>query len=432
MKNKDEGAESRRPEAKRTEDVEKEKSRSSARIFSALRSMIGLDFVSFRGKSVLITGGSRGLGLILARKLADEGAKVAILARDEAELARAKDDIRRRGADVLTIRADVREPAEVKAAVKRAAEEHGPIEVLINNAGIITVGPMEEMTREDFADAMRTHFHGPLEATLAVLPEMRKARSGRIVNISSIGGEIAPPHMLPYVASKFALTGLSQGLRAELMKDGIIVTTVCPGLLRTGSAYNVTFKGRNRAEADWFFLADSLPPLAMSADRAARIILRNVRLGRGTVTLTIAAKIAAKVQGAIPSLFADSMGLVNRLMPSPGGIGTRGAKGKDSLTRLTSSSLTILTQRAARQNNELPPEKERTGTAQQGKQGSSEKSEQGKPSEKERPEQGRAGSEKSEHGRSESKKGESGKQESGKSESGKRESGKSDSGKSRG
>ena len=235
------------------------------------------------------------------------------------------------------------------------------------------------------------------------------------MNISSIGGEIAPPHMLPYVASKFALTGLSQGLRAELMKDGIIVTTVCPGLMRTGSPYNVSFKGKNRAEANWFFVADSLPPLAMDADRAARIILSNVRLGRGTVTLTVAAKIAAKAHGAFPSLFADSMALVNRLMPSPGGIGTRRAKGKDSLTRLTSSALTILTQRAARQNNELGPEREeeRIGTAQQAKQGS-EKSEHGR----------------SESGKAESGKRESGKTESGKAESGKRESGKSDSGKS--
>src|SRR6185503_4123757 len=121
----------------------------------------------------------------------------------------------------------------------------------------------------------------------AVLPEMRARREGRIVNITSIGGKISVPHLLPYSASKFALVGLSEGLRAELAKDGIVVTTICPGLMRTGSPRNATFKGQHRAEYAWFSIGDSLPVTAMSADRAARQILTACKRGEAEVVLSV-------------------------------------------------------------------------------------------------------------------------------------------------
>lgn len=343
--------------------------RRGAGLLDAVRAALAIDFTSFRGKVVLITGGSRGLGLIMARRLAREGARLAILARDEAELARAKEDLHKRGADVLTVKCDVRDRGQVQSAVRTVTAELGPVEVLINNAGTIVVGPLETMTAEDFDDAMRTHFYGPLWMTLAVLPDMRKVGGGRIINISSLGGQIPMPHALPYTASKFALTGLSEGLRAELMKDGIVVTTVNPGFMRTGSPYNCFFKGQNRREMAWFILADSMPILSMNADRAARILLRAARFGRAQITLTTVGKIAARVHGLFPGMITDRIGFLNRLLPDAGGIGTRRAKGSDSLSRLSSSLLTILTQRAAQDNNELRPDErpdkgeERTGTA---------------------------------------------------------------------
>lgn len=330
--------------------------RGAASLLGAVRAALSIDFVSFRGKVVLITGGSRGLGLVLARRLVREGARVALLARDEEELSRAREDLRRRGGDALVVKCDVRERAQIQSAARKVSQEMGPVEVLINNAGTITVGPLEAMTTEDFDDAMRTHFYGALWMTLAVLPDMRKAGRGRIINISSVGGEMPAPHALPYTASKFALRGLSEGLRAELLKDGIVVTTVCPGFMRTGSPYNCFFKGQNRREMAWFMLADSLPILSMDADRAARIILRASRLGRAEITLTTVAKIAARVHGVFPGLVTDRLGFLGRLLPDMGGIGPRRAKGSDSLSRISTSILTILTQRAAQDNNELPPD----------------------------------------------------------------------------
>jgi NAD(P)-dependent dehydrogenase (short-subunit alcohol dehydrogenase family) len=304
-----------------------------------------------RGRVVLITGGSRGLGLVMARELASEGALLAICARDESELARAYEDLNWR-TRTFAVPCDVTDRAQVENMVRAVEAHYGQIDVLINNAGVIEVGPMEVMTIEDYERAMKTHFWGPLYTVLAALPEMRRRGEGRIVNISSIGGKISVPHLLPYSASKFALVGLSEGLRAELAKDGIVVTTVCPGLMRTGSPLNADFKGQHRAEYAWFAISDSLPVTSIGARRAARQVIAATKRGDAEVVLTVQAKLAALFHGIFPGLTADILGQVNKLLPEPGGIGTERAKGKDSESRLTDSWLTELSEIAARENNE--------------------------------------------------------------------------------
>ena len=182
----------------------------------------------FDGKTVVITGGSRGLGLVLARQFAAEGARVAICARDGVELERARKDLTERGAEVLAAVCDVREKDQVESFIENVRNKFGQIDVLVNNAGVIQVGPLEVQTQEDFEDAMKVHFWGPFYTMQAVIPEMRERGDGKIVNISSIGGKMSVPHLAPYSASKFALVGLSGAMNVELKKDGISVTTVCP------------------------------------------------------------------------------------------------------------------------------------------------------------------------------------------------------------
>jgi NAD(P)-dependent dehydrogenase (short-subunit alcohol dehydrogenase family) len=306
------------------------------------------------GKVVILTGGSRGLGLVLARKLADAGARLAICARDRDELDRAAAELRARGADVLAVPCDVTARLEVEWLVSETIARFGRVDVLVNNAGTIQVGPMEVMTLEDYDAAMKTHFWGPLYTISAVLPGMRERRGGRIVNISSIGGKIAVPHMLPYSASKFALVGLSSGLRAELARDNVVVTTVCPGLMRTGSPRNALFKGQHRAEYAWFAISDSLPATSMSAERAAERIVTAIRRGEAEVVLSLQAQLAATFHGLFPGLTADLLGVANSyLLPEPGGIGTRTARGADSESSLAPSPLTALSDRAAERNNEV-------------------------------------------------------------------------------
>jgi len=306
----------------------------------------------FSGRTVLITGGSRGLGLVLARELAREGARLSICARDPRELERARTDLAGRGAEVLAFPCDVTDMTQVQEWVRLSEDHFGGVDVLVNNAGVIQVGPVEVMTLADYEEAMRTHFWAPLYTTLAVLPSMRRRRQGRVVNISSIGGKIGVPHLVPYSASKFALVGLSEGLRAELGKDGIVVTTVCPGLMRTGSPPNAIFKGQHRAEYAWFSISDSLPVSTIQAERAARQIIAGCKRGDAEVILSIQAVVAIKFHQLFPELSADIRGMVNRLLPGAGGIGRRRAKGRDSQSELSPSWLTALGDEAAKRNNE--------------------------------------------------------------------------------
>jgi len=306
-----------------------------------------------RGKVVLITGGSRGLGLELARQVCEQGGNVAILARDADELARARTDLTSRGGEAVTIQCDLLDAAQIQSAIQQTIDRFGKIDILINNAGTIEIGPFEHMKIEDFDRAMRLHFWAPFILTMQILPHMRSSGGGRIVNISSIGGKIGIPHLVPYDASKFALAGLSEGLRVELAADNIFVTTVCPGLMRTGSPRNAFFKGRHRAEYAWFSIGDALPLFTMSAERAARQIITACQYGDAELVLTLPAKLGVLFHVLFPELTTDVLTLVNKFLPGPGGIGTARVKGKDSYSSWSPSLLTLLNERAARRNNEM-------------------------------------------------------------------------------
>ena len=309
---------------------------------------------SFKNKIVLITGGSRGLGLEMAREFGRQGARVIICGRDTETLQRAESDLRTRGIEAIAIRCDVTDRADILRmfAQIHTDERFGEIDILVNNAGVIEVGPAESMLLQDFEEAMRTHFWGPLYTTLAALPRMKARKQGRIVNISSIGGKIAVPHLLPYSASKFALTGLSEGLRAELSKDGICVTTVCPGLMTTGSPRNATFKGQHAKEYAWFSVSDSLPFMAMNSERAAKKIVEACKRGDAELILTPQAKLAVMINGLIPGLVPDAMRMVNAVLPANGPAGTIPKKGRETASFRPASVLTMRDEVAAQRNNE--------------------------------------------------------------------------------
>jgi NAD(P)-dependent dehydrogenase (short-subunit alcohol dehydrogenase family) len=306
----------------------------------------------FKDKVVLITGGSRGLGLVLAREFAAAGARIAICARSAEELAAAKEDLESRGAEVFDAICDVTVQEEIDHLVGDVCMRFGQIDVLVNNAGVIQVGPLAAQTEQDFEDAMDIHFWAPYRMIQTVLPVMRGAGSGRIINIASIGGKVAVPHLAPYCASKFALVGLSSALHAELAKENIFVTTVCPGLMRTGSHVNAYFKGQNEKEYALFSISNALPVSSVSAESAARQIVRAARRGDAELIISPQAKIAAKMNALFPEMTADILSLVNSLLPANGGIGTAKVRGKESESWIAPSVLTTLADKEIIQNNE--------------------------------------------------------------------------------
>jgi short-subunit dehydrogenase len=274
-----------------------------------------------KGKVVLVTGGSRGLGYAIARELALSGARLALTSRHADELERARARLVTSGcaapADVWVYPCDVSLEPTVREMVAAASAHFGRIDVLVNDAGVIMVGPLESQTLDSFHQAMNVNFFGALHATMAVLPQMLQRGEGAIVNISSIGGKVAFPHLLPYVASKFAITGWSQGLRAELAGKGIRVTTVCPGIMRTGSHIQARFTGDQEQEYRWFAAAASLPGTATSATRAARKIVRALAAGSAEISIGLQAIVAARLSNVAPELTASLLSLANASLPSP-------------------------------------------------------------------------------------------------------------------
>lgn len=307
----------------------------------------------FRDKHVLITGGARGLGLVLARQFAARGARLSICSRDATQVSAAEDELRARGASVVAVECDVTDQARVNEFVSVAKLRNGPVDVLVNNAGVIQVGPVDVMREEDFEQSLKTHFWAALYTTLAVLPDMKARRAGRIVNVSSFGGKVAVPHLLPYSVGKFALVGFSNGLRSELKQHGVVVTTVCPGLMRTGSHINADFKGRHEEEYAWFATGNAIPGFSMSAESAASKILAACAAGDAEVVLGLPAKVATAAQALAPNLVADVLELTNaHVLPESGGVGTATVKGRHSRA-LVPEFVTAHTDRAAARNNEV-------------------------------------------------------------------------------
>lgn len=303
------------------------------------------------GAVALVTGGSRGLGLLIAEELVDAGCRVAICARDGHELEIARTQLERSGAEVLAVPCDVSDPLQVGQMIETIEAELGPVELLVNNASIIQVGPLESLELRDFERAMEINYWGTVHTTLAVLPEMRRRRAGRVVNITSIGGKVAIPHLLPYDCAKFAVVGFSEGLRTEVARQGISVTTVVPGLMRTGSPVNAFFKGDAAKEFAWFSLGDATPISAMSARRAARQIVSAARRGDAEVTLSWQAKLLRITHDLFPGATTDLLGLVNRLLPTSTGP-TGQVRGMEIATPVSPSPITGMMNRAARGNNQ--------------------------------------------------------------------------------
>jgi NAD(P)-dependent dehydrogenase (short-subunit alcohol dehydrogenase family) len=303
-------------------------------------------------KVVLVTGGSRGLGLVLARELVRRGARVALLARDAGEVARAADGLA--PGRVLAIVGDVSRPDDGRRAVEEVVQRFGRLDVLVNNAGAILCAPLERTRVEDFQTMMDVHFWGTLHMTRAALPHLRARRGSRVVNICSIGGKIAVPHLGAYCASKFAQAGLSSAMAEELRDEGVVVSTVYPGLMRTGGHVNARFRGDAEREFRLFALAAGLPVASMGAERAARRIVLAIARGEADVVLPYSVRQAARAAALAPNLTTRLFAAVDAWLPRDHGGGASGdaVRGADLPLPRPVEAATILGERAARRNNQ--------------------------------------------------------------------------------
>ena len=308
------------------------------------------------GEVAVVTGASRGLGLLLATELARRGARLLICAQDQAGLDRAAARLRELGAEVAAVTGDVTDAGFALQLVDAARERYGRLDIVINNAGIIKVGPVQSTTAADYEAAVATMALAPVRLSLAALPVMQAQGHGRIVNITSLGGKLSVPHLLPYSTAKFAAVGFSEGLRAELGRGPVTVTTVVPGLMRTGSHENAEFAGRRDEEFTWFGLGASLPVLSMDAERAARQIVAGVAQRRAEIFLTPAGQVVSRVAQVAPELTTAVLHAVqNLILPDPDGeaAGVRGRRLQGTLREPVFGTLTSLGRAAAARFNQV-------------------------------------------------------------------------------
>jgi NAD(P)-dependent dehydrogenase (short-subunit alcohol dehydrogenase family) len=325
----------------------------------------------------LVAGASRGLGLLLSAELVARGHRVHGCARDRDELDRAEqlvnagevgpapeaDGSGARGSFVGDV-CDVTDADAVAAWVEEVRAAEGRLDVAIHVAGVIQVGPVESTTLGHFREAIDTMLLGPVHLCLAVLPTMLAAGSGRIGVVSSVGGVVSVPHLLPYSVAKFGAVGLSEGLQSELSGTGVTATTIVPGLMRTGGHVHAQFVGDAAKDYAWFAPGASLPLLSVSAERAARRIVDAVLAGRSQVELTPLTWVGRRVHGLAPGTTSLLLGLVARALPkggrdapsmSEGTAHVEGARARRALGSTLVKAVSVLGDRAARRLNETGP-----------------------------------------------------------------------------
>lgn len=305
---------------------------------------------NFQDRVVLLSGGSRGLGLVIARQLVGKGARVAVLARDFEKLQEAAKEFSED--EFFAVSCDVGKSTEVRRAVTEVTQHFGGIDIVIHNAGLIQVGSFENMGSGDYRTSIETHFWGAYHLITETLSHLKKSDDPRVLLINSIGGKFGVPHLAPYCAGKFAMSGFAQAIEPELRSMGVSLTVAYPGLMRTGSPYNAGFKGHSREERFWFTLFDSLPVVTISAERAASQVIAALASGRAEVYPGAVGFLGVKASQIAPGAFRWGMRLMDLVLPRPG----RGKSGKLGRELGDDPRLevgAVLTHFAAAKNNEL-------------------------------------------------------------------------------
>jgi short-subunit dehydrogenase len=249
-------------------------------------------FRKLDGCRVLLTGASSGIGQALARRLAAAGARLLITARRQERLERLAHELREVGGGVLYCAGDITDPPTRHQLIQIAQDRWGGLEILINNAGLGAVGPFQNADEQRLRHLMEVNFFAPAELTRLALPLLKRGDSPLIVNIGSVLGFVAMPKKSEYSASKFALRGLTDALRVELMSEGIDVLLVSPNTTRS-EFFDALWEQQGEVPTN---------PLSMSPDRVACRIVRAIRLGRKQLVLSVAGRSLIRLNSLCPGL----------------------------------------------------------------------------------------------------------------------------------
>jgi short-subunit dehydrogenase len=246
---------------------------------------------SIAGSRILITGASQGIGKALAEAAAKHGARVLVCARKIELLQEIAQQVRAKGGIIEVVQADITSPQDRQRMVEAAEKAFGGLDILVNNAGIGATGHFADVSPERLRQLMEVNFFGVTETTRVFLPMLKKGNRPAIVNISSIAGKRGIPARSEYSASKFAVQGFSEALRAELAKDGVDVLVVCPGLTQTNFSENMI-------EQKALVQLDHLR--GMSAEDVAAHTLKAIEKGYNETCLTLNGKLMVLVSRFFP------------------------------------------------------------------------------------------------------------------------------------
>lgn len=240
---------------------------------------------NLKGKTVLITGASGGIGKACALAFADEGCNLIICARRKDELEKIAAEIRKKGVRAIALPVDVSDEKQVKELTKKAMSEFGTIDILMCNAGRGWTGPTHLMNKSDWETILGVNFYGVIHFIQEFVPAMVKRRNGHVVIVASAFGQTGIPFGTLYSCSKYALIGLGECLRSELANSNVGVTTLCPGLIDTDLIANTNMK---MVDEEARSLSEMVPP--MKVEKYARIVVKSVKKNKGVVVTTAVAK----------------------------------------------------------------------------------------------------------------------------------------------
>lgn len=267
----------------------------------------------FFDKSVLVTGASSGIGHDVALAFGEQGARVALLARRRSHLEELAERINKVGGNAIALDCDVTERARVFSAVEQVKESFGKIDILINSAGLLISDTVEQMRAEDLEKMMAVNLFGAVNAMQAVLPMMRQAGVGNIVNISSLAGRRGMTPLGGYSATKFALVGLTEALRVELFNTGIKVSLVMPGVIDTPMA-------QDALKHDSFKDIPGASMMAMPARWVTWAVLGAAAFGLTEVDVPPGAAIAEKLASLFPGVTDAFLSVGTRLVQGAGAL----------------------------------------------------------------------------------------------------------------